>query len=176
MSLLDLYRVVRRRWLLILSVMLVGGLIAIAIVTGVLGVLQTWLSNVVGQRVMHDLRAAVYRHLQRLSLAFFTRTRTGEVQSRITNDIGGMQTVVTSTATSLASNLTTVVAPLVAVLLLPACRNGAAEESGGYEPASVEPIEGTEFSRVTLTADGARRASRRPASLPASCPWCTGTA
>jgi hypothetical protein len=50
-----------------------------------------------------------------------------------------------------------VVAPLVAVLLLPACRNGAAEESGGYEPASVEPIKGTEFSRVTLTADGARR-------------------
>src|SRR5918992_407319 len=72
--------------------LLVGGLIAIAIVTGALGVLQTWLSNVVGQRVMHDLRAAVYRHLQRLSLAFFTRTRTGEVQSRIANDIGGITT------------------------------------------------------------------------------------
>src|SRR5919106_728160 len=66
---------------------LVLGLIGIAVVTGILGVAQTWLSNVVGQRVMHDLRAAVYKHLQRLSLAFFTRTRTGEVQSRIANDI-----------------------------------------------------------------------------------------
>jgi ATP-binding cassette, subfamily B, bacterial len=98
--------------------LLVGGLIAIAIATGVLGVLQTWVSNVVGQRVMHDLRAAVYRHLQRLSLAFFTRTRTGEVQSRIANDIGGIQTVVTSTATSIVSNLTTVAAAVVAMFLL----------------------------------------------------------
>ena len=78
---------------------LAGGMIAIAIVTGVIGVWQTLLSNQVGQRVMHDLRAAVFRHLQQLSLAFFTRTRTGEVQSRISNDIGGVQSVVTSTAT-----------------------------------------------------------------------------
>jgi ATP-binding cassette subfamily B protein len=98
--------------------LLVGGMIAIAIVTGVLGVLQTWLSNVVGQRVMHDLRAAVYRHLQRLSLAFFTRTRTGEVQSRIANDIGGVQSVVTSTATSIVSSVTTVVTTIVAMFLL----------------------------------------------------------
>jgi ATP-binding cassette subfamily B protein len=67
---------------------------------------------------MHDLRAAVYRHLQRLSLAFFTRTRTGEVQSRIANDIGGVQSVVTSTATSIVSNVTTVVAAVVAMFLL----------------------------------------------------------
>src|SRR5919106_1192976 len=86
-----------------LLTILVLGLIAIAVVTGVLGVGQTWLSNVVGQHVMHDLRAAVYRHLQRLSLAFFTRTRTGEVQSRIANDIGGVQTVVTSTATTIVA-------------------------------------------------------------------------
>src|ERR671925_63306 len=97
---------------------LVGGLIAIAIATGILGVLQTWLSNVVGQRVMHDLRAAVYRHLQRLSLAFFTRTRTGEVQSRIANNIGGIQNVVTSTATSIVSNVTTVIAAVFAMFLL----------------------------------------------------------
>src|SRR5213595_2790695 len=95
-----------------------GGMIAIAIVTGVLGVLQTLLSNQVGQRVMHDLRAGVFRHLQRLSLAFFTRTRTGEVQSRISNDIGGVQNVVTNTATSIASNVTTVVATMVGMLLL----------------------------------------------------------
>ena len=95
-----------------------GGMIAIAIVTGVLGVIQTLLSNQVGQRVMHDLRAAVFRHLQRLSLAFFTRTRTGEVQSRISNDIGGVQNVVTNTATSIASNVTTVVATMVGMLVL----------------------------------------------------------
>jgi ATP-binding cassette, subfamily B, bacterial len=97
---------------------LAGGMIAIAVVTGVLGVGQTLLSNQVGQRVMHDLRAAVFRHLQRLSLAFFTRTRTGEVQSRISNDIGGVQSVVTSTATSIASNATTVLATMVAMLAL----------------------------------------------------------
>ena len=101
-----------------LLAVLVGGMIAISVATGVLGVGQTWLSNVVGQRVMHDLRAAVYRHLQRLSLAFFTRTRTGEVQSRIANDIGGVQNVVTSTATSIVSNVTTVLATIVAMVLL----------------------------------------------------------
>jgi ATP-binding cassette, subfamily B, bacterial len=98
--------------------LLAGGMIAIAVVSGVLGVLQTLFSNQVGQRVMHDLRAAVFRHLQRLSLAFFTRTRTGEVQSRISNDIGGVQNVVTSTATSIASNVTTVVATMIAMLAL----------------------------------------------------------
>src|SRR6266516_589130 len=95
-----------------------AGMIAIAIGTGVLGVIQTLLSNQVGQRVMHDLRASVFRHLQRLSLAFFTRTRTGEVQSRISNDIGGVQNVVTNTATSIASNVTTVAATMVGMLLL----------------------------------------------------------
>jgi ATP-binding cassette subfamily B protein len=98
--------------------LLIGGMIAISVASGVIGVGQTWLSNIVGQRVMHDLRAAVYRHLQRLSLAFFTRTRTGEVQSRISNDIGGIDTVVTSTATSIVSNATTVIATVVAMFLL----------------------------------------------------------
>ena len=98
--------------------LLVAGMIAIAVVTGALGVVQTLLSNQVGQRVMHDLRTAVYKHLQRLSLAFFTRTRTGEVQSRLANDIGGVQKVVTSTATSIVSNVTTVLATVVAMFLL----------------------------------------------------------
>jgi ATP-binding cassette, subfamily B, bacterial len=97
---------------------LVAGMVGIAIATGVIGVGQTWLSNLVGQQVMHDLRSAVYRHLQRLSLAFFTRTRTGEVQSRIANDIGGVQSVVTTTATSIVSNVTTVLATVVAMFLL----------------------------------------------------------
>ena len=97
---------------------LVAGMVAIPIVTGILGVWQTLLSNLVGQAVMHDLRTSVYRHLQRLSLAFFTRTRTGEVQSRIANDIGGIENVVTSTATSVLSNVTTVLATIIAMLLL----------------------------------------------------------
>ncbi|MGD9570665.1 MAG: ABC transporter ATP-binding protein [Thermoleophilia bacterium] len=97
---------------------LVGGMILIAVATGILGVYQTLLSNQVGQRVMHDLRAAVYRHLQRMSLAFFTRTRTGEVQARIASDIGGVQNVVTSTATSIVSNTTTVIASVIAMFLL----------------------------------------------------------
>ena len=97
---------------------LVGGMIAIAVLTGVIGVFQTLLSNQVGQRVMHDLRSRVYRHLQRLSLAFFTHTRTGEVQSRISNDIGGVQNVVTTTATSIVSNATTVLATVVAMFVL----------------------------------------------------------
>ncbi len=97
---------------------LVAGMIAIAIITAALSVWQTYISNVIGQRVMHDLRAAVYRHLQRMSLAFFTRTRTGEVQSRIANDIGGIDSVVTTTATSIAQNATTVIATIVAMILL----------------------------------------------------------
>jgi ATP-binding cassette, subfamily B, bacterial len=101
-----------------LLTVLVAGMVAIPIVTGVLGVWQTLLSNQVGQSVMHDLRTQVYRHLQRLSLAFFTRTRTGEVQSRIANDIGGIENVVTSTATSVLANVTTVLATIVAMLLL----------------------------------------------------------
>ncbi|MFD6034331.1 ABC transporter ATP-binding protein [Streptomyces griseoincarnatus] len=94
------------------------GMILSAVLTSVFGVLQTLISTTVGQRVMHDLRTAVYGRLQRMSLAFFTRTRTGEVQSRIANDIGGMQATVTSTATSLVSNLTSVVATIVAMLAL----------------------------------------------------------
>ncbi|MER6186277.1 ABC transporter ATP-binding protein [Streptomyces sp. NPDC001652] len=94
------------------------GMILSAVLTSVFGVLQTLISTTVGQRVMHDLRTAVYDRLQRMSLAFFTRTRTGEVQSRIANDIGGMQATVTSTATSLVSNVTSVVATIVAMLAL----------------------------------------------------------
>ncbi|MEH0631939.1 ABC transporter ATP-binding protein [Streptomyces bottropensis] len=94
------------------------GMILSAVLTSIFGVLQTLISTTVGQRVMHDLRTAVYGRLQRMSLAFFTRTRTGEVQSRIANDIGGMQATVTSTATSLVSNTTSVVATVVAMLAL----------------------------------------------------------
>jgi ATP-binding cassette subfamily B protein len=94
------------------------GMIVIAVANSVFSVLQTYLSTSVGQRVMHDLRSSVYAHLQRMPLAFFTRTRTGEVQSRIANDIGGMQSTVTTTATSLVSNFTTVVATVIAMVAL----------------------------------------------------------
>jgi ATP-binding cassette, subfamily B, bacterial len=97
---------------------LVLAMIAIAIATAAFSVWQTYLSNSIGQWVMHDLRAAVYARLQMMSLAFFTRTRTGEVQSRIANDIGGLDNVVTTTATTIAQNTTTVLATLVAMCLL----------------------------------------------------------
>ena len=96
----------------------VAGMVAVAAATAVLGVLQTWISTTVGQHVMHGLRTSVFTHLQRQSLGFFTRTKGGEVQSRLTNDIGGMQSVVTSTATSFAANLTTVIGTAVAMAVL----------------------------------------------------------
>ncbi len=97
---------------------MVAGMIALAVINGVLSVAQTLISNQVGQRVMHDLRAAVYAHLQRMSLAFFTRTRSGEVQARIAYDIGGIDDVVTSTATSTVSTVATVTATVVAMFAL----------------------------------------------------------
>jgi ATP-binding cassette subfamily B protein len=97
---------------------LVGGMIALAIINGMISVAQTWIANQVGQRVMHDLRAAVFAHLQRMSLAFFTRTRSGEVQARIAYDIGGIDDVVTSTATSTVSTVATVIATVVAMFAL----------------------------------------------------------
>ena len=101
-----------------LLLLAVGAMVAVAAVTQLLGVVQTWLSTQVGQRVMHRLRTDVFTHLQRQSLGFFTRTRGGEVQSRLVNDVGGMQGVVTSTATSIASNVTTAVATAVAMAAL----------------------------------------------------------
>lgn len=101
-----------------LLVWAVLAMLAITVAAAVFGVVQTWVSTTVGQRIMHDLRTRVFTHLQRQSLGFFTRTRGGEIQSRLTNDIGGMQTVVTSTATSIASNVTTVVGTVIAMAIL----------------------------------------------------------
>ena len=101
-----------------LLVWCVLGMVAVAAVTGLLGVAQTWLATALGQRVMHRLRVGVFDHLQSLALDFFKRTRGGEVQSRLTNDIAGLQSVVTTTATSVASNFTTAVATLIAMLAL----------------------------------------------------------
>ncbi len=101
-----------------LLLLLVAAMLGVAVVTAVIGVVQTWLSTAVGQRVMHRLRSDLFAHLQRQSLGFFTRTRGGEVQSRLVNDIGSMQGVVTQTATSIAANLTVVVGTAVAMVAL----------------------------------------------------------
>ncbi|MEO5987081.1 MAG: ABC transporter ATP-binding protein [Candidatus Limnocylindria bacterium] len=95
-----------------------GLMILLPIITSAIGVWQAYLSNVVGQRVMNDLRLALYRHLQWMPLRFFTETRTGEIQSRITNDVGGVQSVVTDTASSLLSNFATVATTVIAMWIL----------------------------------------------------------
>jgi ATP-binding cassette subfamily B protein len=97
---------------------LVAALVAIPIVNGILNVAQTWLTEVVGNRVLQELRDRLFAHLERLSLAFYTATRSGEVQSRLANDVGGVQTTITSTASSVVSNVVTLVSSVVAMLLL----------------------------------------------------------
>src|SRR4051794_23135851 len=97
---------------------LVGGMIAIPVVTALIGVGQTYLTTLLGNRVMADLRGRLFAHLQRMDLAFFTATRTGVIQSRLANDVGGVQSVLSETASSILSNTVTVAASLVAMVLL----------------------------------------------------------
>src|ERR1700727_461467 len=97
---------------------LVAALIAIPIVNGFLNVGQAYLTEVVGNRVLQELRNRLFEHLERLSLAFYTATRSGEVQSRLGNDVGGVQTTITSTASSVVSNVVTLISSLVAMLVL----------------------------------------------------------
>ena len=101
-----------------LLMLCVAAMVLVAIASAAIGVAQTLISTEVGQRVMHRLRTDLFGHLQRQSLDFFTRTRGGEVQSRLVNDIGSMQSVVTSTATSIASNVTVVAGTVVAMMAL----------------------------------------------------------
>ncbi|HEX7949500.1 MAG TPA: ABC transporter ATP-binding protein [Candidatus Limnocylindrales bacterium] len=96
----------------------VGLMILIPIVSGLIGVGQSYLNNLVGQRVMQDLRMALYAHLQQMPLRFFTETKTGEIQSRLANDVGGIQGVVTDTASSVASNLAIVIGTVIAMLII----------------------------------------------------------
>jgi len=96
----------------------VAGMIGIALATAVLGVVQTWMSSAMGQRVMHELRVRVFGHVQQQSMAFFKKTRGGEIQSRLMQDVAGIQSVLTTTATSVASNLTTAVATAAAMAVL----------------------------------------------------------
>ena len=97
---------------------LVGLMVAVPVVSGTIGIGQTYLANVVGQRVMQDFRNALYSHLQMMPLRFFTATRTGEIQSRLSNDVGGVQSVVTDTAASILSNVVILISTLAAMLII----------------------------------------------------------
>ena len=97
---------------------LVAAMVAVPLVAAMIGVLQTYLTTALGNSVMKDLRNRLFAHLQAMELAFFTSTKTGVIQSRLANDVGGVQSVVTDTASSTLSNSVTVVASLVAMLLL----------------------------------------------------------
>ena len=96
----------------------VAVMVVTPIVTGALGLWQTYVNNIVGQGVMQDLRNSLYAHLQHMSLKFFTSTRTGEIQSRLSNDVNGVQAVLTDTASSILANITTVLSTVVVMLLL----------------------------------------------------------
>src|SRR5258706_11561431 len=106
----------RRDWGLLN--LFVGLMIVLPIVSGLIGVGQSYLNNVIGQSVMHDLRTALYSHLQTMPLRFFTETRTGEIQSRLANDVGGIQSVVTDTAASLTSNVAIAISTIIAMLII----------------------------------------------------------
>ncbi|HEU5203944.1 MAG TPA: ABC transporter ATP-binding protein [Candidatus Limnocylindrales bacterium] len=96
----------------------VGLMIVLPIISGLIGVGQSYLNNLIGQSVMQDLRNALYVHLQRMPLRFFTETRTGEIQSRLANDVGGVQAVVTDTASSVTSNVAIVVSTVIAMFII----------------------------------------------------------
>jgi ATP-binding cassette, subfamily B, bacterial len=93
-------------------------MIAIPIISSLIGIGQSYLNNKVGQNVMRDLRGALYAHLQSMPLRFFTETRTGEIQSRLSNDVGGIQSVVTDTAASITSNVAVVLSTIIAMLFI----------------------------------------------------------
>jgi ATP-binding cassette subfamily B protein len=98
--------------------MLVSITIGLFLLSAVLGVVQTWLTSTVGNEVTGDLRVRLFEHLQAMELGFFTRTKTGVIQSRLQNDVGGVSGVLTNTVTSVLGNTVTVIASLVAMILI----------------------------------------------------------
>ena len=115
----------------------VGLMIVLPIITGLIGVGQSYLNNVIGQNVMQDLRAALYSPLQSMPLRFFTETKTGEIQSRLANDVGGVQSVVTDTASSITSNMAIAISTIVAS----APRTGTSCATRRYDFASAVILE-----------------------------------
>ncbi|WP_261974843.1 ABC transporter ATP-binding protein [Curtobacterium sp. B18] len=97
---------------------LVGAMVALWIASAGLGVWQTYLTATVGNKVMGSMRMRLFGHLQRMELAFFTRTKTGVIQSRLQNDVGGVASVLNNTISSVLGNTVTVIAAIVAMLLL----------------------------------------------------------
>jgi ATP-binding cassette, subfamily B, bacterial len=97
---------------------LVGVMAAVPVVNGAIGILQVYETTKVGQQVMRDLRARLYAHLETLPLSFFTNTKTGEIQSRLQNDVGGVETVVTSTASTILANVVTFISSIVAMIII----------------------------------------------------------
>lgn len=101
-----------------LLIILVAVMFVMPVTTGLVGVAQTYLNNIIGQNVMRDFRNKLYIHLQSMSLRFFTSTRTGEIQSRLSNDVNGIEDVVTNTGTSIVANISTVASTIIAMLVL----------------------------------------------------------
>jgi ATP-binding cassette, subfamily B, bacterial len=97
---------------------LVAWMVAIPVVSALIGVYQTYQTTLLGNRVMADLRGRLFEHLERLDLSFFTATRTGAIQSRLANDVGGVQSVLSETASSILGNVVTVLAAMVAMVVL----------------------------------------------------------
>ncbi|EFQ84501.1 ABC transporter, ATP-binding protein [Aeromicrobium marinum DSM 15272] len=101
-----------------LLAVLVAAMCIIPVVTALIGIGQNWLTSTVGNSAMADLRGDLFAHLQKMELAFFTSTRTGAIQSRLANDVAGVRTVLTDTATTILQNTVTVAAAFIAMVIL----------------------------------------------------------
>ena len=101
-----------------LLLLYVSIMVVTPIASSLLGIIQTYVTTVIGQEVIQELRNRLYGHLQRMSLKFFTDTRTGEIQSRLSSDVAGVQTVVTDTFTSIVSNIAILLTTVIAMWVL----------------------------------------------------------
>ena len=135
----------------------VGVMIAVPIVTSLIGIAQTYWANQVGLHVMQDLRNRLYEHLQYMPLRFFTNTRTGEIQSRLSNDVSGVQSVVTDTASNVLANVVTIVSTLIAMVLL-----GPPDRAVARADATVPVADGEGRPRQARGRDQHAEDARRP--------------
>ncbi|WP_222865800.1 ABC transporter ATP-binding protein [Aeromicrobium senzhongii] len=97
---------------------LVAGMCVLPILASMLNIAQNWLTSTIGNSAMADLRSELFAHLQKMELAFFTTTKTGAIQSRLANDVAGVRTVLTDTATSILQNTVTVTAAFISMVIL----------------------------------------------------------
>ena len=152
----------------------VGLMIVLPIISGLIGVGQSYLNNVIGQSVMQDLRTALYTHLQAMPLRFFTETRTGEIQSRLANDVGGVQSVVTDTASSVTSNLAIAISTIIAMFFIDwrltlLSARPAAVLHVPHLPGRQGPPRGLDRDPEVARRDDAPRPRRRCRSAACSC-------